>query len=126
MLKQLVVCIVALFLVFQEFFAGPKGVGVAMTAGMLIYAATTIVAVFRLFPISPPDALKQISGIYLPSFYCLIVVGLIINTIGTEADVMTTLIGYGLFLVASIPLLVFAHRLLDLRKMFSILRAPHG
>jgi len=120
------VCSVLLFVGLQKFSPGPEGVGIAMTAGMLLYAATAIVAAFRLFSIGPVETVRRIAGIYWPSLYCMIVVGVILNTIGNEADPMSALIGYAMFLLASIPLVIVASRVLDLRKMFNVLRSSHG
>lgn len=120
------VCAAALFFLVQEFSAGPKGIAIAMSAGMMMYAATAIVAAFRLFSIKSSEVIKQIAGTFYPSAYCMIVMGILVSTIGREPGAVSALIAYGMFLVACIPLVFMARRVLDLRRISSMLRAPHG
>lgn len=119
-------CAALLFYAVQGFLAGPKGVAVAMTTGMLVYAAAAIVAAYRLFAVKPVESLRHIAWTYFPSLYSMLVLGIIVNTVGDPMDPAAAMTGYGLFLLASVPLMVFAYHALDVRKIIGILRAPNG
>ena len=118
-------CSIVLFLVLQHVLDGHKGVAVAMSSAMVIYGGTSLVGALHLFPMERHEVLKEIAVTCLPSLYCLLVVGIVTNIAGSEGTTTDVMIQFGLWLLSVPPLLYVAHHLLDLRKMWRLLRTPH-
>ena len=121
-----VVCALVLFPVLKSLLEGPRGIGVAMSSSMVIYGGLALVSTLYLFSVNPRRVLKELAATCLPSVYCLVLVELVLQVEGPESNLMRILLQYGLFLLGSIPLVVIAHRVLDLRKVWRLLRASNA
>ena len=121
-----VVCALILFPVLKSLLEGPRGIGVAMSSSMVIYAGLALISTLYLFSVNPRRVLKELAATCLPSIYCLALVVAVLQVGGAESNLTRILMQYGLFLLGSIPLIIVAHRVLDLRKVWRLLRASNA